>query len=627
MSEAIECRVITRFSELEELASEWDRLWALNSRRQIFNRFSWMRAWWRGYGSLVSLCTPMAFKGEKVAGILPLVRYQGQLQFLGQPGSDYNDVLCEDAGAAEILECLFQTLCSMPRNLWRRVTLANVPEESLLLTHIPKLSRQLRRRLVNTPGQPCPTVVLNGENREAIMRAILEQREPRQHEKQLQKLGNLQFRHVEDRDEIRRHLPSFFEQHIQRWAMTADTNSRFLGEESRAFYEGLVDELDPKDELRFAVLDINGRPIAYHLGFQLDGKFVHYKPAFDINLWEKSPGQVMNRHLFSYAKSSGLSEFDFTIGNEGYKSRVANHVRRNFTVDVFRPDVRDFIARKFFELRKRASDGRYPFGVLRAIRSRLKSFSSRAGNPETGSSAFASLKAALFSVEDVVLFSLECAPASESDSTPSPESSQLHVAAATLGDMANSSVNGEERLDRSILRAARSHLRKGALAYLAHSGDKLVGMAWLGMRDQINPLNGTPGCQILLPHSAALVYDLWLPPSLHGKVDPNLLRAIAREGHRKAQQVWMYCRRRESALRGAIESAGFQSRGRIKRIRLLGLSWTSVRPRSMYAAGKSGFDNGDLECQSKRSTDHFVFTPTREQSAIGGACVSRSNQA
>jgi CelD/BcsL family acetyltransferase involved in cellulose biosynthesis len=584
MADAVECRVITRFSELEEFASEWDRLWALNSRRQIFNRFSWMRAWWRGYGSHVSLCTPVAFKDGKVVGILPLVRSQMRLRFLGEPGSDYNDVLCEDARAPEILESLFHTLCAMPRNLWRRVILTNVPEHSLLLAHIPKLPRQLRRRLVSTPGQPCPTVVLKGENREAILRAILEQREPRQHEKQLEKLGNLTFRHVEDRDEIRRHLPLFFEQHVQRWAMTADTNSRFLGAESRAFYEGLVDELDPRDELRFAVMEINGRSVAYHLGFELDGKFLHYKPTFDINLWEKSPGQVMNRRLFSYARSSAVNEFDFTIGNEGYKSRFANHVRQNFTVSLFRAGMRDFAVRKFFELRKQAGDGRHPFAVLQAIGSRLTSFSTWARNLETGRSPFAWLKAALFFIEDVFLFSRERAPASESDLAPSSRGSQLRVAAATLSDLANSSVNGEERLDRSILQAARSRFKRGDLAYLAHDGDKLVGFAWLGMRNQINPLNAASGCQISLPHPAALIYDLWLPPSLQGKANPNILRAIAREGHRKAQEVWIYCRSRDVALRSAIESVGFQSRGRIKRIRFLGLSRISIRPQSMCTA-------------------------------------------
>lgn len=625
MSDAVQCRVITRFPELEELASEWDRLWASNSRRQIFNRFSWMRAWWRGYGSHVSLCTPVAYTDGRVVGILPLVRSATRLRFLGEPGSDYNDVLCEEARARVILESLFQTLCAMPRNRWRRVILTNVPEHSLLLAHIPQLSRQLRRRLVSSPGQPCPTVVLSGEDREATLRAILEQREPRQHEKQLEKLGNLQFRHVEDRDEIRRHLPLFFEQHIQRWAMTADTDSRFLGEESRAFYEGLVDELDPKDELRFAVMDINGRPIAYHLGFELDGKFVHYKPTFDINLWEKSPGQVMNRRLFAYARSGPINEFDFTIGNESYKSRFANHVRQNFTVSLFRGGVTDFAARKFFELRKR--HGWHPFAILRAIGSRLISGSTSARNLETGSSPFARLKAGLFSSEDVFLFSTERASTLESDSAPSPDGSQLRVAGATLGDLANSSVNGEERLDRSILRAARSHLKRGDLAYLAHSGDKLVGFAWLGMRNQLSPLNAPSGCKISLPHPVALVYDLWLPTNLPGSTVPKILWAISREGHRKAQQVWMYCKRRDFALRSAMESAGFHSRGHIKRIGLLGFSWTSIRPRSMYTASRSAPEDGTLERESKRRADRFFFTPTREQSALARRCVSRSNQA
>ena len=110
MAGALQCQVLSRFAELEALASDWDRLWASNPRRQIFNRFSWIRAWWQGYGRSLSLCTPVAVADGIVVGILPLVRQGAQLRFLGEPGSDYNDVLCEGARTPGILEALLDVL-------------------------------------------------------------------------------------------------------------------------------------------------------------------------------------------------------------------------------------------------------------------------------------------------------------------------------------------------------------------------------------------------------------------------------------------------------------------------------------------------------------------------------------
>jgi CelD/BcsL family acetyltransferase involved in cellulose biosynthesis len=605
MNGILQCRILSRFAELEVLASEWDRLWASNPRRQIFNRFSWARAWWRGYGRSVSLCTPVALVGGKVVGILPLVRQEARLRFLGEPGSDYNDVLCEGADAAGILEALLDALCGMPGDLWRSAMLANVPEHSLFLTCLPELPDRWRRRLTISPSLLCPTVILDANNRETTFRAILDQREPRQHEKRLQKLGKLTFRHVEDREEIRRHLPSFFRQHIQRWAMVADGNSRFLGEQSRVFYEALVEELDPRNELRFAVMEIDGRPIAYHFGFQLDGKFFHYKPTFDINLWEESPGQVMNRSLFSYAQSAGVREFDFTIGNETYKSRFANQTRRNFIVRLYRPGLRSFAARTLFSLRsykeRRAVGLPKAGGSISGLPSTRARHQEQQGGPLKLCSkglAVAS-RTILFVSDEMLLFRLEQGASPELGMASFPADSNLHAGAATLGDLADCSVKGAEPLDRSMLQTARSRLKRGDVPYLAYAGSRLSCLAWIGTRNKINPWEVDLDCRLLLERPAAVIYDLWFPASLRRQVDPKILQAVVRAGRRKGLDVWIYCSGKDVALRKSIEAAGFLMRYRMERTRLLGFSRTRIEPVTLPRLGTTNSSNCAASCQPR----------------------------
>src|SRR5439155_1445099 len=81
-----------------------------------------------------------------------------------------------------------------------------------------------------------------------------------------------------------------------------------------------------------AVLEVESQRLAYHLGFEFDGRFSWYKPAFGVNLWEFSPGEVLLRHLFKYARDHRLREFDFTRGDERFKSRFANRVGKNYTL-------------------------------------------------------------------------------------------------------------------------------------------------------------------------------------------------------------------------------------------------------------------------------------------------------
>lgn len=595
MADALQCRILSCFAELEVLASEWDRLWASNPRRHIFGRFSWIRAWWKGYGRGVALCTPVAFVDDRVVGILPLVRQEARLRFLGEPGSDYNDVLCEGTGTARILEALLDAVCGMPGNLWRGATLGNLPEHSLFLTHMPELPDRWRKRITISPSHLCPTVLLDEENREATLQAILAKKEPRQLENRLQRFGRLTFRHIEHREEIRRHLPSFFQQHIQRRAMVADGESRFLGEQSRVFYQALVEELDPRNELRFAVMELDGRPIAYDFGLQLNGKFIPYKPTFDINLWEESPGQVMYRRLFSYAKNAPVTEFDFTIGDETYKRRFANHTRRNFTVRLYRPGLRSFAARKLFLLRQRLATEQRPVGLLRTVRSAVALLSKGARQLEqrdglltlSGKALLAAFRTVLFASDETVVFCIEQGAPSGLGMPPRPGDSSRRVGIATLGDLANYSVKESEPLDRSILQSARGRLKKGDVPYVTYAESRLLCLAWIGTRSKINPLEGDQACEISLNKPATVIYDMWFPPSVRGQADPQMLQDVVRASYGKGSDVWIYCRGKDVALRKSIEAAGFVMRYRIERTRIFGRSHTRIQPAAPLSSGGS----------------------------------------
>ena len=111
---ALRCEVATDFRELENISQDWERLWQADSGAEIFQTVEWARAWWQSYGHDFALCSPIVFEGNKIIGILPLVKRGNIVQFLGTPEADYTDLLCEEGREKEVLTvalgALFQSI-------------------------------------------------------------------------------------------------------------------------------------------------------------------------------------------------------------------------------------------------------------------------------------------------------------------------------------------------------------------------------------------------------------------------------------------------------------------------------------------------------------------------------------
>src|SRR5450759_4389911 len=325
----LQCELVRDFARLEELSDHWERL-GRGSASEIFQRFAWTRAFWKTCGSKFSVCSLVVHDGAEIVGILPLASDGETIRFLAE--GDYNDLICEERWAPTVLAASMGALFEMPVR-WGTCVLDNLSADSRIVRHLPALPPSLRKKLDLGFAWPCPTIVAE-EGRDVFGR-LAQKESLRRHQNKLQREGRLTFRHVESRREIYQHLPSFFQQHIARRALLGQ-RSHFCNPETRAFYAALVDELDPRSELRFAVLELEGRPVAYHFGFQLNGKLLWYQSAFDVDLWHCSPGEVLIRKLLEYAHEVRLREFDFTVGGEMYKSRFANLTRKNFTLYVER---------------------------------------------------------------------------------------------------------------------------------------------------------------------------------------------------------------------------------------------------------------------------------------------------
>lgn len=316
-----------------EVTAAWGRLWALAPRHHAFNGPAWTAAWAGSRGTGLDLFAPVVRDGQGIVGLLPLVRdADGVLRFHGRPECDYADMLAAPEGASLILEQTIRALVS--ERGWRRAELDNVREDGILAAALDELPADLRGLVSVERQAPCPAVSVAAGGA-GVFAALAAKDKLRQYHRKLARLGEVHFQHLELREEILAQLPGFFRQHQER-SVLAGRDSQFLDARPRRFYEELVRTMDPASELRFGVLRVGERIAACHFGFEANGRFLFYKPTFDVALWDYSPGQVLLRALFEYADARKLAVFDFTIGDEEYKHRFANEVVHTLRITIAR---------------------------------------------------------------------------------------------------------------------------------------------------------------------------------------------------------------------------------------------------------------------------------------------------
>ena len=471
------------------ILAEWPRLWGLGPRRHAFNGPAWTAAWAASRRSSLDLFTPVAAGPAGIAGILPLVRDpDGVLRFHGRPECDYADLLSAPADAAAVLERSLRLLVA--EGGWRRAELDNVREDGILASALDRLPAGLRRLVSVERQAACPAVSATAGG-PGVFSALAAKDKLRQYHRKLGRLGEVGFRHLESREEVLAQLPGFFRQHQER-SVLAGRDSQFLDERPRRFYEELVRAMDPATELRFGILKAGDRLAACHFGFEANGRFLFYKPTFDVALWDYSPGQVLLRSLFEYAETRGLEVFDFTIGDEDYKHRFANEVVHTLSITV-----------------ARSGRSARAAGLARAARGRLRKLP---WLRSLVSSVRARRAPAARAPRELLAYRPS---AGQSGSGAAPARGRLAAERGGLAELAGLSLAYAAEFPAASIPGLRLRLKRDEL-WVARSGGDIVAAAWIGGREAPALWAGA--------EQSRVIYDAWTaePADLSGWTDTLL---------------------------------------------------------------------------------------------------------
>jgi len=313
----------------------WNQLLAQCDVNTVFQSYEWFDAWSRVQPPDQKLFFLVLRDAEGWVGFAPLMIARGprgkrELQFAASTNADYLDFVLarrhDDAFA------LIGDFLRRHRHRWDVMYLRNLPLGSRSVTRLQASFERAGLHPVIESTISCPALVIRG--REDEVRRLINKYSLRRKVAGLEKRGKVVFHACCTREETEQNLEAFFDQHVGRWEGTASP-SLFLRPEQREFFRQLVKTFSQTGELCFSRLDLDGRSIAYHLGFRRHGKLIWYKPSFDRAFAELSPGLVLIQALIGHALESGCEELDFTIGEEPFKERFTNLRRANANVRVF----------------------------------------------------------------------------------------------------------------------------------------------------------------------------------------------------------------------------------------------------------------------------------------------------
>ncbi len=318
----------------------WNDLHDRAEDRSVFQEYGWVRAWWhtcRPRSATLQLL--VAESAGQVVGIAPLFTDDEphgrgrRLRFLGGFHNDYQYFLVDRAHPQ-----LHSRLAEHCRSALEFDTfiLNEVPAGSTLGQWL----RSNGRRLVPAGHMPCPMLQLDTAD---PLGCYTDKKSVRRKLNKLRRLGTVEVTHIEQRGLIAQYLPELWTQHIRRWHNTAHP-SIFLDKRYRRFYSQLVTRLRHGIPV-FTRVTLDGRSIACHLGFRSGDDLLWYKPAFDPDYAEYSPGEYMVTELIRHAHSRRCRALDFTRGDEAFKARFTNALNWNDSYRMY-PSLPRFLRKR-----------------------------------------------------------------------------------------------------------------------------------------------------------------------------------------------------------------------------------------------------------------------------------------
>jgi CelD/BcsL family acetyltransferase involved in cellulose biosynthesis len=286
--------------------------------------YGWIGPWWRHYSSAHELEVHVATRDGRLAGALPLCveRRAGlrRLRFLGGPQAVLGDILLAPgetpAGAGR---ALIDQLKRRARH--DVVDVYGIPGDSVL----ERSARGEELAVIERIEAPVLDVQGSWDETYRAKTSSKTRNTHKRRRRQLGELGALTTRIARTPEEIAAALDDAVRLHRLRWEGRPD-GSDFGSARGAAFQRDALLTLAEEDLPRLALLELDGRAIAFHAYFLFAETMYVHRLAFDPvpTLARFSPGLVNTLDALDAGIGEGVKRVEFLGGAERYKRDLAD---------------------------------------------------------------------------------------------------------------------------------------------------------------------------------------------------------------------------------------------------------------------------------------------------------------
>ena len=375
----MQIRRVERFSDLQAIASDWNPLLERSSANGIFLTWEWIHLWWAVYGGSFSLQVLLAWRGDRLVGIAPLMlgkhpRYGRAspqiLMMIGQGGDTLAErfaFICEPELEAVVTRAFVDYLLGPLKKKWHMLRFERMLDGSPSMRHLVKALEQSGLQVETPIVNHAPYAKLP-EHMDAFLatRTSNFRSQYRSSWRKLEKLGTAKLRYAGVDIEVPEAIDTLASLHRERFA--SRPSSSFATHNYVRFHSRLAQALLDRGWLWLVVLEVDGKPIAARYDFVYDNKIWCMQGGWDPRYSSVRPGMILTGAVISWGIERGMAEYDFLCGQEDYKSRWSDAERRMVNVAT---------------LNKHTLLGRSLPGV-RSLKRRLKG-SHRHGRPQARS--------------------------------------------------------------------------------------------------------------------------------------------------------------------------------------------------------------------------------------------------
>lgn len=340
----------------------------------------WLSTCWEACGdrqklSLITVVDRGTIKGIAPLAVVPVGGRAGirlrKLTFVGDGLTDYQDLLAIDAAREQVLRTLLQFVIDNGEQ-WDAIHFRNIRGDSPNLPILRDILRSASLPFVERVNVQSPYISIDrdwadyygalGPNVRSDVRRRLNG---------LTKLGKAEFLRLHKIDDVDDTLKTIRSIHVKCRAAQGGT-SWYVNDRRFRLASLILQRFGDRRWLDVVFLKLDGRVIAYYLGFAYGNVVYFWNTGYDPEFSRVSPGKLLLHYWIQDSFAAGYREFDFMVGEEPYKLQWTTTVRPNHELFVFKRTARSRLLQCYYVVKPVLKRNRYITRIGARIRGRMK---------------------------------------------------------------------------------------------------------------------------------------------------------------------------------------------------------------------------------------------------------------